>query len=207
MLPKEDSRRDLPLTGTIVSFCVKCKRNTDSINAVKDKTKNNRLILKSECGVCGRKKSQFVTPLAPLVASLRGEGKGLFNNALGNLGVELHLPASKGEDVPNGSFNNMYKYSYCGPGTKYEQRTREGYKGINELDRMCKLHDQFYNENTDTASRNISDEALAHRANEIANSSGFDEEQKRFARYVAFVMKNKARFGLGLRSKNVKKGP
>ena len=72
---------------------------------------------------------------------------------------------------------------------------------------MCKLHDQFYNEDADTASRNISDKALAHRAIEIANSSGFDDEQKRFARYVAFVMKNKARLGFGLRSKNVKKGP
>jgi len=180
----------------IASFCLKCKRNTDSINAVKDKTKNNRLILKSECGVCGSKKLQFLK-----------EGKGLFNNALGNLGFELHLPSSEGEEVPNGSFNNLNKYSYCGPGTKYKQRNRDGYKGINELDRMCKLHDQFYNENTDTASRNISDEALAHRANEIANSPGFDEEQKRFARYIAFVMKNKARFGLGINSKNLKKGP
>ena len=35
------------------------------------------------------------------------------------------------------------------------QRNGEGYKGINELDRMAKLHDQFYNENTDTKARNI----------------------------------------------------
>ena len=37
--------------------------------------------------------------------------------------------------------------SYYGPGTRYQQRIREGYNGINELDKMCKLHDQFYNEN------------------------------------------------------------
>src|SRR5580692_10664992 len=180
----------------MISFCVKCKRNTDSTDIVHDKTKNNRPIVKSKCSTCGSKKSQFVKV-----------GKGIFNNALSNLGVELHLPASKGEDVSNGSFNNLNKYSYCGTGTKYEQRDREGYKGINELDKMCKLHDRFYNENTDTGSRNISDEALAHRANEIANDSRFDDEQKRFATYVAFVMKNKARFGLGINSKNVKKGP
>ena len=179
-----------------MSFCVKCKRNTESINAVKSITKNNRPILKSNCVICGSKKSQFLKV-----------GKGIFNNALSNLGVELHLPASKGEDVPDGSFNNLNKYSYCGPGTKYEQRDREGYKGINELDKMCKLHDKFYNDNSDTASRNISDEALAHRASEIANDSRFDDEQRRFAKYVAIVMKNKARFGLGIKSKNVKKGP
>ena len=69
-----------------------------------------------------------------------------------------------------GSFNDQQKYSYCGPGTRYEQRIREGYKGINELDKMCKLHDQFYNENKDTKERNISDVALAHRADEIANA-------------------------------------
>lgn len=180
----------------MMSFCVKCKRNTDSINAVQGTTKNNRPILKSNCGICGSKKSQFLSI-----------GKGIFNNALSNLGVELHLPASKGEEVSNGSFNNLNKYSYCGPGTKYEQRDREGYKGINELDKMCKLHDKFYDENTDTASRNISNEALAHRASEIANDSRFDDEQRRFANYVAFIMKNKARFGLGINSKNLKKGP
>jgi len=179
-----------------MSFCLKCKRNTESINVVKSKTSNNRPILKSNCIICGSKKSQFLKV-----------GKGLFNNALSNLGVELHLPARNGEDVPNGSFNNLYKYSYCGPGTKYEQRDREGYKGINELDKMCKLHDQFYTDNADTASRNISDEALAHRAIEIANDSRFDDEQRRFAKYVSLIMKNKARFGLGNNSKNVKRGP
>lgn len=180
----------------MISFCIKCKRNTDSSNCIQDKTKNNRPILKSTCSICGSKKSQFLK-----------EGKGFFNNALGNLGFELHLPASKGEEVTNGSFNNLHKYSYCGPGTKYEQRDREGYKGINELDKMCKLHDRFYNENTDTATRNISDEALAHRANEIANDSRFDDEQRRFANYVAIVMRNKAKFGLGIKSKNLKRGP
>jgi Phospholipase A2-like domain len=58
-----------------------------------------------------------------------------------------------GEYVTNGSFINLHKYSYCGPGTKYDQRVKEGYNGINELDSMCKLHDRFYNENQDTHSR------------------------------------------------------
>ena len=147
--------------------------------------------------LCGCKKSQFVKKM---------EGQGLFNNALGNLGFELHLPANEGEYVPEGSFNNLMKYSYCGPGTKYDQRNKEGYQGINELDKMCKLHDNFYNVNQDTESRNISDEALAHRASEIANDASFDDEQRRFAKYVAIIMENKARFGLGIKTKNVKKG-
>ena len=96
-------------------------------------------------------------------------------------------------------------------GTKYDQRVKEGYNGINELDSMCKLHDKFYNENQDTQSRNISDVALAHRANEIANDMSYDNEQRNAAKLVALIMKNKARFGLGIetskQSKNSKKGP
>ena len=180
-------------------YCVKCKQKTESTNITEVITKNNRNMLKSICSICRSKKSQFVKNTI---------GKGIGDsiiNAVGKVG-ELHLPASKGEYVPNGSFNNLQKYSYCGPGTKYEQRNKEGYQGINELDRMCKLHDQFYNENHDTESRNISDTALAHRANEIANDPIFDEEQRRFARFVKIIMDNKVRFGLGLKSKNSKKG-
>jgi len=83
---------------------------------------------------------------------------------------------------------------------------KEGYNGVNELDSMCKLHDKFYNENQDTQSRNISDIALAHRANEIANDPRYDNTQRRDAKFVTTIMKNKAKFGLGLKSKNLKRG-
>ena len=62
-------------------------------------------------------------------------GKGIgdtITKTIGKMG-ELHLPANKGEHVQNGSFNNLQKYSYCGPGTKYDQRVKEGYDVINEL--------------------------------------------------------------------------
>ena len=125
-------------------------------------------------------------------------GRGFsLNSFVNNLPIELHQFAEKGEDVPGGSFNNQQKYSYCGPGTKYEQRVREGYKGINELDSMCRLHDKFYNENTDTKTRNISDIALAHRADEIANNSGYDDAQRKDAKFISGIMKTKAKFGLG----------
>jgi len=176
-------------------YCVKCRIKTESNNVIEVITKNNRKMLKSTCVVCGSKKSQFVS-------NKTGEGFGdILNNAigkLGNIGVELHLPADKGEYVPNGLFNDQQKYSYCGPGTKYQQRANEGYNGINELDSMCKLHDRFYNENTDTKNRNVSDLALAHRADEIAKSSMFDATQRRDAKFVSGIMKNKARFGLGV---------
>lgn len=174
-------------------YCVKCKQKTESINITEVISKNNRKLMKSICAICGSRKCQFIKNTI---------GKGIGDsiiNAIGKVG-ELHLPATKGEYIPNGSFNNLQKYSYCGPGTKYEQRAREGYQGINELDSMCKLHDQFYNENHDTKSRNISDAALAHRANEIANDPRFDDEQRRFAKFVNVIMNNKVRFGLGIKT-------
>ena len=179
-------------------YCLKCKRKTDSVNITQTVTKNKRMLMKATCSVCNSKKSCFST---------NTEGKGFLNDIIEKLPIELHLPAKIGEYVNNGSFNNLQKYSYCGPGTRYDQRTREGYKGINELDSMCKLHDQFYNENSDTKSRNISDLALAHRANEIAADSKFDATQRRDAALVGNIMKNKARFGLGIKkSLNSKKG-
>jgi len=181
--------------------CFKCKIKTESDNIQEKITSNNRRMQTGLCKLCGRKKSQFIS---------NKSGQGVFNDIiLPNIG-EIHLPANQGEYVPNGSFNDQRNYSYCGPGTKYEQRNREGYKGINELDKMCKLHDQFYNKNTDTASRNISDEALAHRALEISNNSKLDSTQRNAAKLVYHIMKSKARFGLGIKeekpSKNLKRG-
>src|SRR5437867_12938725 len=104
-------------------YCVKCKQKTESRNIEEIISKNNRRMLKSICSICGSKKCQFVKNTI---------GKGIgdsITNAIGKLG-ELHLPATKGEYVPNGSFNNLQKYSYCGPGTKYEQRNKEGYQEL-----------------------------------------------------------------------------
>ena len=173
-------------------YCLRCKQKTPTNNTERVVTTNNRNLLKGTCSVCQTKKNKFIA----------GNGSGFFNEGiqkLRNLGVELHLYSDKGENVPNSSFNGLEKYSYAGPGTQYVQRVREGYQGINELDRMAKLHDRFYNENPDTKSRNISDIALAHRAREIASYPSTDEAQRKDAILVANLMENKARFGLGVK--------
>ena len=170
-----------------MSYCVKCKAKTTSINVLQATTKNKRRMTKGECAVCRKTKTSFV-----------GAGFSL-NSFVNNLPIELHQFAEKGEFVPGGSFNNQQKYSYCGPGTKYEQRTKEGYKGINELDSMCKLHDKFYNENSDTKVRNISDIALAYRSDEIAKNHMYDDVQRKDANFISGIMKTKAKFGLGVK--------
>jgi hypothetical protein len=173
-------------------YCVKCKTKTPTLNPTFT-VRNGKNMVKGLCTVCNKYKTSFVK--GPQT------GTGL-NDIINKLPIELHLYADKGEYVPGGNFNDQQKYSFCGPGTRYEQRVREGYKGINELDSTCLLHDKFYNENTDTKTRNISDIALAHRADEIAMNQSFDGIQRRDASLISGIMKTKAKLGLGMQAKN-----
>ena len=173
-------------------YCVKCKTKTPTLNPTFT-VHNGKNMVKGLCTVCNKYKTSFVK------GSQQGTG---LNDIINKLPIELHLYADKGEYVPGGSFNDQQKYSFCGPGTRYEQRVREGYKGINELDSTCLLHDKFYNENTDTKTRNISDIALAHWADEIAMNQAIDGSQRRDASFISGIMKTKAKLGLGTQAKN-----
>ena len=59
------------------TYCVKCKKDTENSDPKMVKTKN-RLIMQSECSVCGIKKSRYVK---------KQEAKGL----LSNLGIKMLL--------------------------------------------------------------------------------------------------------------------
>ena len=62
------------------NYCVKCGRDTENIDPLMVRTKNNRLIMKSKCPIRGIKVSRFVK---------EQEAKGL----LSNLGIRT--PFSK----------------------------------------------------------------------------------------------------------------
>ena len=70
---------------------------------------------------------------------------------------------------------------------------------------MCESHDQFHDENKDTNDRNISDVALAHRADEIARDSKFDNVQRKDARFIFGIMKAKAHLEFGVKMSNNRK--
>ena len=42
------------------TYCVSCKKNTANENSSVRKTKQNILMLVSNCAVCGKKKSRFI---------------------------------------------------------------------------------------------------------------------------------------------------
>ena len=62
----------------MLSYCLKCKRNTESINPKVLKTTNGKTIILSKCAICGSKKSKFIK---------EEEAKGL----LSNLGLRTPL--------------------------------------------------------------------------------------------------------------------
>ena len=60
------------------SYCLKCRRNTESINIKISRTINNRRMVLSKCAICGSKESRFIK---------NQEAKGL----LSNLGIKTPL--------------------------------------------------------------------------------------------------------------------
>ena len=60
------------------TYCLKCKKDTESINPKMGRTKNNRLLMQSQCSNCRNKKSRFVK---------EQEAEGL----LSDLGIKIPL--------------------------------------------------------------------------------------------------------------------
>ena len=62
----------------MLSYCLKCKENTESINPKVSKTTDSKTITLSKCAICGSKKSKFIK---------EQQAKGL----LSNLGLRTPL--------------------------------------------------------------------------------------------------------------------
>ena len=44
----------------MLSYCLKCKKNTESITPKVLKTTNGKTMILSKCAICGSKKSKFI---------------------------------------------------------------------------------------------------------------------------------------------------
>ena len=44
----------------MLSYCLKCKNNTESIDLRVSETSNGKTIILSKCAICGSKKSKFI---------------------------------------------------------------------------------------------------------------------------------------------------
>ena len=64
----------------ILSYCLKCKKNTESINPRVSKTTNSKTMMLSKCAIYGSKKSKCIKEL---------QAKGLLSN------IGIRTPLSK----------------------------------------------------------------------------------------------------------------
>nr|CBZ06032.1 Maverick capsid-like p31.10 [Bracoviriform congregatae]CCQ71133.1 hypothetical Maverick capsid-like protein p31.10 [Cotesia congregata] len=111
-------------------------------------------------------------------------GKGLFNNIINKLPLELHIPG----------------YQYCGPGTKLAKRLARGDSGINPLDAACKEHDIAYSKNRENLeARHEADKILAEKAWQRFQARDAAIGEKAAAWSVNKIMKLKRRFGMGIK--------
>ena len=57
---KEEIKKFVEYIETMENYCVSCKKNTANENSSVRKTKQNRLMLLSNCAVCRKKKLTFI---------------------------------------------------------------------------------------------------------------------------------------------------
>ena len=62
----------------MLSYCLKSKKNTESVDPKASATSNGKTVMLSKCAICGSKKSKFIK---------KQEAKGL----LSNLGIRTPL--------------------------------------------------------------------------------------------------------------------
>lgn len=107
----------------------------------------------------------------------------LLNTTINRLGSELHLPG----------------YSFCGPGTKLQERLSRGEKGINKLDQSCREHDISYSQSTSLEDRHKADDILIENAWKRVRAKDSSVGEKLSAWVVTNLMKTKRALGMGRR--------
>ena len=58
----------------MLSYCLKCKKNTEGINPKVSATSNGRTMILSKCAICGSKKSKLIKNQEAKLSLLSGLG-------------------------------------------------------------------------------------------------------------------------------------
>ena len=188
----------------MLSYCLKCKKNTESINPKVSKITNGKAMILSTCAICGSKKSKFIK---------EQEAKGLLSNLglrtplnkiLGDIRSYFVLIKYKMNDTINKLLlagdkfmpkihlrQPQFTYSACGPFTKHEQRIQKfketgdtNYIYKNELDKACFVHDAAYSDSKDLTKRTVGDKILKNKAFDIAKDPKYEGYQRGLASMV-----------------------
>ena len=198
----------------MLSYCLKCKKNTESINPKISATSYGKTMILSKCAMCCSKKSEFIK---------KQEAKGLLSN------LDIRTPLSKFQHcemffflnykmndtinkflIAGGKFMHLkqpgFTYSTCGSCTKNKERIQKfqqtgdsRYIYKNELDEACFQHDMAYKDFKDLKKRTAADKAVRDKAFNIAKDSKYDGYQRELASMVYKIFDKKTA-GSGIKS-------
>lgn len=141
-----------------MSYCLKCKATTESVDSVKVTLKNGSAARKGKCSVCGTTKFTFLSgtvsggDIQSSLAKLPGFPWAKYPG-------EKHLP----------------RHSYAGPGTRLDIRLdengkpRPGEEPVSRVDAAALKHDLAYGASENVRDRQKADVDLIHDINEIAD--------------------------------------
>ena len=167
-------------------YCVKCKKETPTLNLIESITKNNKSILKGTCEICGSKKNRFINK-----SKVGGD---IVSSIISKIPVELHLRTLKGK-----------KYSFCGPNTNLSDRLnpddtpKEWSKPINKIDEVCLRHDLAYRDSDlGKGTRHDADKKML---NELSNLQDLNINEKLARAVIKPIIATKHKFGLGVKKK------
>src|SRR5438093_12012668 len=166
-----------------MSYCLKCKRITDSNNTVESISNNGRTYKTGTCVKCNSKKSQFVK-------SVTGGDiqKFLSNVPFSTTGIpfEKHLPG----------------HSFTGPSTRLDLRLDENDKPkewslpVNRIDQAAYVHDLAYRTAGDNLeAKHIADRIMIDQINAITDPTTRERLERLI---VKGAIKTKLFFGVGL---------
>ena len=184
-------------------YCVKCKRNTDTIDLHHAVSKNNRNMLKGTCSVCGTTKNQFTAGAQGFKESVSLTKGGDLTNTINKFTSKIKLPWAKfpGEmHVPGMNF--------AGPGTNLDKRLtstdayQEWSKPVDRVDNAAYHHDLAYKYFNDKQTRNLADQMMLEEMNSIQNPT---QKEIRERKIIEPIISAKAKFGLGVPTKNSNK--
>ena len=144
----------------MLSYCLKCRKNTESKNPKVLKMKNGRIMVSSNCAVCSSKKSRFIKKqeTSGILGSLTNTlckiplvGPILFLEYKMNKIINKFLLAGD-KVMPEMHLRQPgFTYSACRPFTKTKERIQKfketgdsKYIYKKELDKACFEHDMAY---------------------------------------------------------------
>ena len=203
-------------------YCVKCKRNTDTIDLHPAVSKNNRNMIKGTCSVCGRIKNQFVAHSAPLAslahsAPLASLAHSAPLASLAKPATAKPVTSVEGGDLTStiNKFTSKIKLpwakfpgemhipgmNFAGPGTNLDKRLtstdayQEWSKPVDRVDNAAYHHDLAYKYYNDKQTRNLADQMMLEEMNAIQNPT---QKEIRERKIIEPIISAKAKFGLGV---------